>query len=105
MSDSPQQETPRQAYNRARAIEQKNHTYTTEGIHVVCSCGYVGTTETIAGHVEEYAETAGAHARDKVVAKLAAQHKAAEEQKKRAEAAALVKARAELEAQEKAQQS
>lgn len=93
-------ESPRQAYDRARAIEQKNHIYTTEGIHVVCSCTYVGTTETIAKHIEDMAEAAGVGAREKVIAKRVAEHEAAEAARKKAEAAALAEARKQIAAQD-----
>ncbi len=79
--------TPKQAYDKARALEQAKHKYTTEGIHVICACGYIGTTETIGQHVEDYAETVGMQAREKEVARAIAEHEAQEAAKQRRVAA------------------
>lgn len=99
MSQNPPP-TPKQAYDKARALEQSKHQYTTEGIHVVCACSYVGTTETIGQHVEGYAEASGVAARDAAVARLAKEYEEKEEAKRRRQAADLARARAELAQQE-----
>lgn len=74
--------TPRQAYHEARAKEQAAHKYTTEGVHAVCSCGTVSTTEAIGQHIEELAEAAGVGARDNAIRKAAAEYDAIERRKK-----------------------
>lgn len=95
--------TPRQAYDQARSLEMTKHKYTTEGIHAVCSCTYVGTTESIAGHVEGLAEAAGVGARDREVARIAKEYEENEQAKRRRKEADLARAREEIKQQESAQ--
>lgn len=83
--------TPRQAYDKARAEVQKQHRYTTEGIHAVCSCGEVGTTESIGDHIEKLADKAGHAAKDAEVERRAKEHEAAEEAHKAREHADAVR--------------
>lgn len=97
----PPPPTPRQAYDTARAGVMSQHRYTTEGIHAVCSCGVVGTVDSIGQHIESQAEDAGREAREKEVARRVAEHEAAElatAKKQAADHAARLKALEEREA-------
>lgn len=74
-------ETPDQAYRRARMETLKRHTYTATvkdppGRGFCTNCGE--TYEDIGAHCEERAEIAGRAARNKRVEELAAAHEARE---------------------------
>lgn len=97
---SPAPLTPRQAYDKARAEVQKQHHYTTEGIHAICSCGQVGTVESIGDHIEPLAEKAGNLAKDVEVSRRALEYEAAEEARKAREHADAIRRSEEKAAQQ-----